>query len=508
MKTKIGERLRRWKDRIGRRLKESDRHDLGTVMGGPAPQFEIGNRIRAVAAGGVALMDRLARAIGLRERIDERVSVLKQHQPYHESDHVLAVAYNLLAGGTCLQDLDALRQDEQFLDMLGARRLPDPTTAGDFCRRFDSAQTIDALQEAINEARLRVWRMQPRSFFDRAVIDVDGTFAETNGEHKEGIDLTYKKSWGYHVLVVSLANTEETLFLENRPGSRPSHEGAAARLDQAIALARKAGFREVRMRGDTDFQQTRDLDRWDQDGVGFVFGYDAYKNLVEMAVSLPDSAWIELERSGYELREPQRTRSENARERIVAERGLHNLVLAAEHVAEFDYRPRACTRGYRMVVVRKTINHEECQKLLWADKRYYFYITNIASLTRREVVEQANKRCNQERLIEQLKNGVHAMRLPVDNLHSNWAYMVMGALAWNLSRWFALALPETGRWKAKHAAEKKTVMRMRFPTFVAAFMRIPAQVIKTGRRIVVRVLSWNPWQHVFFRLTHSVKLLN
>ena len=163
----------------------------------------------------------------------------------------------------------------------GAQRIPDPTTAGDFCRRFDEP-AIEALQTAINETRVRVWRAQPAAFFDEAVIDADGTLAETTGQCKEGMDIAYNGVWGYHPLVVSLANTQEPLFLVNRSGNRPSAEGAAERFDQARALCRDAGFRRITFRGDTDFTQTRHLDRWDADGVRFVFGYDARANVIAL----------------------------------------------------------------------------------------------------------------------------------------------------------------------------------------------------------------------------------
>ncbi len=132
------------------------------------------------------------------------------HLPYHESDHVLGIAYNVLCGGTCLQDIEQRRQDEVYLDALGAQRIPDPTTAGDFCRRFDEA-AIEALQTAINETRVRVWRAQPAAFFDEAIIDADGTLAETTGQCKEGMDIAYDGVWGYHPLVVSLANTRRAV---------------------------------------------------------------------------------------------------------------------------------------------------------------------------------------------------------------------------------------------------------------------------------------------------------
>jgi hypothetical protein len=471
-------------------------------------EYDVHGRISAVNAGGLALIHEMVRRLGLARTIDERVDVLKRHTPYSESDHVLATAYNLLAGGTCIEDLELRRNDAAFLDMLGAQRIPDPTTAGDFCRRFTTKTSIDTLQGAFNEARLRIWQEQPESFFDHAIIDADGTIAATTGEKKEGMDLSYKGVWGYQVLVVSLANTQEVLFLDSRPGSRPSHEGAADRLDEAIALVRRGGFRQVTCRGDTDFSQTQHLDRWNADGVEFVFGYDARENLCELAESLPDSAWQDLERKErYEIKTTPRTKRIDFKAEIVHRRKLLNLHLVKETVAEFEYQPHACGTKYRLVVVRKLITHERGDTVLFPELRYFFYITNKRDATAKEIVEMANMRAAQERTIDELKNGVHALRMPLDNLHSNLAYAVIATLAWNLSRWLGLLLPETGRWAERHAADKDAVRRMRFDTFVQAFVLIPAQVVTTARRLLLRILAWNPWQLVFFRALDAVRRL-
>ncbi|MEE9386268.1 MAG: IS1380 family transposase [Nannocystaceae bacterium] len=448
-------------------------------------------------------------AIDLPREIDGRVNVLKLHLPYRESEHVRAMAFNLLAGGTCIEDLEQRRSDEAFLDMLGAERIPDPTTAGDFCRRLNTKESIDGLQTAINESRLRVWGRQPDSFFDHAIVDADGTIAETTGSCKEGMDISYKKTWGYQALIVSLANTEEILFQDLRPASRPSHEGAADRLDESVSLLRRAGFRKITLRGDTDFSQTRHLDRWHGDGVEFVFGFQAAPKLCEKAAGLPDSAWSELERKArYEIKTEPRTRPENVRERVVMERELYNLHLAKEDVAEFDYSPGACNETYRMVVLRKLITHERGQKVLFPQIRYLFYITNKATLEAEEVVKHSNNRCNQERTIGELKSGVNALNMPLGDLHSNWAYMVIATLAWNLSRWMGLILPTSGRWATKHTDEKRRVTKMRFRTFVQAMMTMPAQILRAGRQLVVRILDWNPWRHVFFRAIDSVRLIS
>ncbi len=462
-------------------------------------QYEHSDRVRGLASGGIGAMHQLAQQTGLVAALDQHVKRLKVHLPYHESDHVLNVAYHILCGGTCLQDLELRRQDEVYLDALGAQRIPDPTTAGDFCRRFDEA-SLEALQTAINETRVRVWRAQPAGFFDEAIIDADGTLAETTGQCKEGMDIAYNGVWGYHPLVVSLANTQEPLYVINRSGNRPSSEGAVERFDQARALCQDAGFRRVTFRGDTDFSQTAHLDRWAAADVRFIFGYDAYATLIRDADALPASAWTPLVRRPLAAVQTEpRARPTNVKAATIVAREFKTLRLEAEAVAEFPYRPTACAHAYRMVVVRKNISVERGEQRLFDQIRYFFYITNDGETPQPEIVFLANDRCQQENLIDQLKHGVGATRMPVDTLLSNGAYMVMAALAWTLKAWFALLWPESGRWAVRYAADKAAVLRMEFKAFLNAFMRIPVQVVRTSRRLVFRLLAWNPWQAVFLR---------
>jgi hypothetical protein len=237
------------------------------MMRGSNIHYELSGKTRATGYGGLGAVHLIVQRLGLVEEIDQNLELLKVHLPYHESDHVLNIAYNVLVGGERLEDIELRRQDESFLNGLGAQRIPDPTTAGDFTRRFE-VQDITRLQECINRTRQRVWQQQPEGFLAEAFIDVDGTIAGIYGECKGGMALSYKGIWGYAPLVVSLANTKEVLYLANR---------------------------------------------WD--------------------------------------------------------------------------------------------------------------------LSVEEIVSLANGRCDQENVIEQLKNGVNAMRMPVDDLVSNWAYMVMAALA-------------------------------------------------------------------------------
>jgi hypothetical protein len=306
--------------------------------------------------------------------------------------------------------------------------------------------------------------------------------------------------------VVSLANTAEPLFLLNRSGNRPSHEQADVYLDKSIDLCRLAGFRKILMRGDTKFTQTRHLDRWDEAGdVHFIFGFEAHDSLKARADELPAEAYSFLERSPkYQIKTVPRQQPERVKPEIVKQRGYQSIHLLEEMVAEFDYRPTACKRTYRMVVVRKKLGIDKGQMRLFEEYRYFFYITNDRQMTAEQVVFSANDRCDQENLIAQLKNGVHALTTPVDELVSNWAYMVMASLAWSLKAWAALLVPVSPRHAAKHAAEKRALLRMEFATFRAAIIEMPCQIVRGGKRLIYRLLSWTPWQGTFLRLVERL----
>ena len=182
------------------------------------------------------------------------------------------------------------------------------------------------------------------------------------------------------------------------------------------------------------------------------------------------------------------------------QRAFENKRLVSEEVAEIPYRPVACKKTYRMIVIRKNLSVEKGELRLYDDYRYFFYLTNDWTSTPATIVFEANQRCNQENLHAQLKGGLHALTAPVDNLESNWAYMVMTALAWSLKAWFALwPTAGPGRHYERHHQEKQTILGMEFKTFLNAFLRMPCQIVRSGRRVIYRLLSWNPWQTIFFR---------
>lgn len=349
MKKSIAKELAKRKRRIRKRLQKANKNKYRRAAENAPPvldttglKYELADKTQGIGHGGVPLTIALANELGLTDAIDRRLQLLKFHLPYHESDHVMNFVINAICGGTCLEDMELRRNDENFLNAVGADSIPDPTTAGDFCRRF-TTEDIDDLHRAIDDARIEAWQPMDEAFFEEAIVDLDGTLVGTTGECKQGMEISYTGVWGYHPLLVSLANTGEVLSIFNRSGNRPSEEGAAAYANRAIEVCRRGGFRKVRLRGDTAFSQTESLDGWNADGVEFQFGYKSYANLVEIAENLDECVWKKLERQpSYTRVGPPRAKPENVKQKVVRLRGFENLRLDREDVAEFDYRPTAC----------------------------------------------------------------------------------------------------------------------------------------------------------------------
>jgi hypothetical protein len=184
---------------------------------------------------------------------------------------------------------------------------------------------------------------------------------------------------------------------------------------------------------------------------------------------------------------------------VIKEREFKNIRLESEQVSEFDYRPTHCRKIYRMIVVRKNLTIEKGEIRLFDDLRYFFYITNDREMTMQEIVFFANDRGNQENVIGQLKSGVNALRMPSDGLVSNWAYMVIAALAWNLKAWYGLV--------TLVPAARRDILRMEFKRFLVSFIQMACQIVATGRRFIYRILSYSRHLETFLATFDHIRKL-
>lgn len=317
------------------------------------------------------------------------------------------------------------------------------------------------------------------------------------------MDLAYNGQWGYHPFIVTLANTKEPLFIVNRPGNRPSGEGALEYIKRSITLCRRAGFQDILVRGDTRIASGKDLDELDNEGVRFVFGYDARKNMLAEANGIDDSEYQALVRKADEVLNA-RKKQPRVKEEIIRKREYLNLKLEEEDIAEFDYQSGTTNRNYRVIVLVKTIVEEKGQLTLGYRSRYFFYVTNDWNMSAAQVIAESNDRCNQENIIAEQKSGTRAFTAPLNTLEANWAYMVTTSIAWSLKAWLALLLPVEGGKETEHNAEQRRVLGMEFRSFVQRIILVPAQIISTGRRLVYRLLAWRPDLPILFRLLDAL----
>jgi hypothetical protein len=462
--------------------------------------FDISEKISAVHCGGIGVINELVNRLGIPEKINARIKLLKRHKPYFESDHVLNMAYNIICGGKTIEDIELLRNNVAYMDSLGTKRIPDPTTAGDFLRRFNGEQ-IAELMELMNDTTVEMWKQTRRKGTpEYGIIDIDGKIQQTYGECKEGMDMSYNGKWGFSALIATEATSGAHLYVVNRPGNKLSQEGAGEWIDKSVDVVRR-GFKKVYLRGDSAFSLTWKFDEWAGNGTKFIFGYDNRANLVKKAENIRKNDWQKLERPERENKSgKERGKKFRVKEAIVKKREYMNLTTTKEFVSEFRYRPVKCKREYRVIVLKKIIDVTRGQQYLFEDSRYLFYITNIEDMSTEQALRFIQGRCNHENKIEQLDNGIHALKMPAAEFRANWAYMVITTLAWNLKSWLALVIPD--------AEKKQEIISCEFKSFQNRLINIPCQITRTGRRIIFRYLNYNEWIGILLKIPDMIRRFN
>jgi hypothetical protein len=449
-------------------------------------RLQVQQRGEITPYGGLSLAHDLAMRLGIDRDINDAMEVLRLHLPYFDSDHLLTHVYNQYVGGSCIEDIAHLQHSDAVKHLTGACRIPDPTTAGDFLRRFHGLH-LRAFQQVIDRAREKVWRQMPRSRKSLATIDLDSTIKEIYGECKQGADFSYTGKWSYHPLLLTLAETRELLRTLNRSGNVTSADGAADALKEVLPMVQRH-FGKVYVRGDSAFYQKAIIAECVRHHVGFALVMDGFANLIEMAESLPESAWKPFSAHAAErvaqaaVKRETRRKRDRVRRRKARQRGYTTLATTGQWAAEFNYtlRPGLEEFGlvgstFRVVVKRQLVQTSQGQQLLYTDYVYRFIITNIprSEMNAAEVLCFAYGRCDQENIIEQAKNGIAALRMPTGELLANAAFLMAGQRAWCLRAWLSLlALPrETCRWEWKW--------------FRQAFVYVAARITQGARRAKV-----------------------
>lgn len=462
------------------------------VLGLPKLHMEIDRRSEVTPYGGLALAAQVAFLLKMPKILNKHVSVLKRHLPYHESDHVLAQAFNLYCGGTCIEDMANLQQSEAALRLVGACRIPDPTTAGDFLRRFDdevNPGSLEDLRTAIDEIQTGAWkktkkrRKRRKGLLAWTMVDVDGHWSETTGAQKEA-DFDRKGRWGYHPLVVTLGGTHEILAARNRIGIQRSSTEAAEVLRGGLARVKAHLGKKVLTRADSDFDRADMRRVCEEEGSHFAFVGREFRNRPGIAEDIPEKQWRPFRTRAARKKDEAkkapgyrpRRKKKNRRKARAAERGWKELELVRQWVAEVPYEYGNSDKAYRLVIRRQLIEHKLGQQTLFSEYRYRYVVTNLPrSWTTADVIDATYERCDQENVIAQLGSGIAAWRNPVAELAGNCAWLEIARLAWNLGKWVAqLALPaEVVRWEWKR--------------FRHAFVVVPAQVLRRAAQIWLRV---------------------
>jgi len=456
----------------------------GRVMRHPLLHLESDPRGEITHYGGLVLAQQFVRRFGVAKRLDEALALFKRHAPYHESDHVLALAYTLYADGTCLEDQAALQGSEAVRRLVGACRIPDPTTAGDFLRRFRVAQDVERLAGVTDEVQEAVWSKLPRHVRRRrkkqelALVDLDGHIKPLYGVQKEGADFSYDGRWSYQPLVVSLGGSGECLRVVNQPGSARSSDAAAKALEEVLPLVRRH-FRNALVRGDTDFDRSDVFKAVLAAKAYFAIGGRLYPNRAALVQAIAERRWepfvarAEREQPSGPSREG---RTPNYRRQKAVERRFRMLRTVKQWVSEIAYQPAGLGSACRMIVRRILIEENDGQGALFKHFRYRLVLTNLPrSYSPRQIIDLTYQRCDQENVIEQFGDGIAGWRMPVAEFMGNSAWLQITRLAWNLGKWIAqIALP-------------REVVRWQWKRFRRHFVYIAAKVLKTGRRLVVRL---------------------
>lgn len=394
---------------------------------------------------GLALLDDFAKQLGVAHVVDEELHVKQRERGYRESEAVLSLSHTLISGGSCLLDLDVLRGDVGTRQLLGQAQLMAPTTAGEFLRKFDIGDIHD-LYRALYRLQARV---RPHQAATGCTLDVDSSVYAQASAHKQGSVKAYNGEVGYHPFFVFWAEESELVFSHLRRGSAYTSSKFAWCLK--AALKRLPAELPKKLRADSGLYDRKVVAFCEAHQIIFGVTADQTAPLLEAIAAIPETQWQDL--TQYQLAQ----------------------------VAEFRYRPHQWPRAYRYVVKRELRENKQHQLYF----HYHVFVTNDETAPADHLLEWHLQHAAMENLIKEHKHGFSLEKLPTQNFHANWAYLLIGQLAFNLVAWFKkLILPP-----AYHQATVKTI---RYQVF-----NVAGKIVRTARQFFLVISQEYRYQDVW-----------
>lgn len=400
-----------------------------------SPKVEIRESGRELTShSGLYLVEQFVEALGVREEIDRSIRAKQRDRGYDESQSILSLAYSMIAGGDCLEDVDHMRNDETLLRLLGEEQLPHSTTTGDFLRRF-SLGHIRQFEKSMGHLVKRVYK---NDLTRKVTLDMDSSVFEMHSK-KEGTDWAYNKKYGYHPLFCFIAENGDWLHMRLRRGSAYTTRGAESFLSECLRRL-PVGLR-VKLRGDSGFYKKGFVEECERRGIQFTITADQTAPLLETITQMGEDEWTKCE-EGWE-------------------------------VAEFRYRPVKWRKEYRYIVKRVEMSKGEQTDIFHGTYRYHVCVTNYTSGSAYLLMKFHMRRGSMENYLKEIKDGFSLRKLPTDRFHANWTYLLIGMLAYNLISWMKrLVLPRGYR--------NSLIKKIRF-----RFIQIGGLLIRTGRRYIL-----------------------
>jgi len=409
---------------------------------------------------GLSLFYAMAEILKIPKSLDDHVQVKQRDSGYPESEHILALAANAFVGGDFLDDLEALREDDAIKMAIGRKEIPDPTTAGDFCRRFSRGHILQ-INKAFAEIEHEVYKK--RKDVSDLTIDVDAKVHEVYGKKKQGAAKAYNGVYSLQPMYAFADETDELLHVEVRSGN--THPGAKA-VSYLKRLAKKipSSIEKIYLRSDSAFYNREVVEFCEEKGWEFSITADQTAALLRAINTLAPDAWCQ---------------------------DTEDAEIA---YGEFTYNPVKWKKGCRYLVRREREKEKQGQKALFEKYSYYVVVTNKEGEVKALMKTHAGRgRC--EKRIGQFTNEFLS-HLPLKEFMANWVYLLCAQLAYNLSLWIRdLVLPKGYR--------KKHIKRIR-----RTIGLIASKVISGGRQISLRISLLHHWWRDFVQAWEKIPLLH